>query len=156
MQGRRCGSWTASADTVLAAADAALVASGTATLQTLLHGCPMVVAYRVAPLTALLARDFGLVKVRYISQPNLLAGEELVPEFLQEAVHAAGTGVGAAGGARGHERRDHLQARFRAIHLELRQGGAAQGRAGAYLNCSPRGRAANGSRASEGTGCRSR
>jgi lipid-A-disaccharide synthase len=113
-----------SADLVLAAADAALVASGTATLQTLLHGCPMVVAYRVAPLTALLARDFGLVKVRYISQPNLLAGEELVPEFLQEAVtpHALASSLQAA--LEDQARRAYLQKRFHEIHLQLRQGGA--------------------------------
>src|SRR5690606_4548310 len=74
------------ADEALAAADIALVASGTATLQSLLHGTPMVVAYRLAPLTAFIARDLGLVKVRHFSLPNLLAGEELVPEFFQQGV----------------------------------------------------------------------
>jgi lipid-A-disaccharide synthase len=113
-----------SADKVLAAADAALVASGTATLQTLLHGCPMVVAYRVAPLTAWLARDFGLVKVRYVSQPNLLAGEELVPELLQEAATPQALASGLQVALEDQDRRDRLQRRFRAIHLELQQGGA--------------------------------
>lgn len=115
-----------SADTVLAAADAALVASGTATLQTLLHGCPMVVAYRVAPLTALLAREFGLVKVRYVSQPNLLAGEELVPELLQEAVTPQALASAMQVALEDKDRRDRLQRRFRAIHLELKQGGATR------------------------------
>ena len=116
-----------SADTVLAAADAALVASGTATLQTLLHGCPMVVAYRVAPLTALLARDFGLVKVRYV-----LATEPAGRRGTGAGI-VAGGGDPAGAGARAcrwrwrtTDRRDRLQRRFRAIHLELQQGGAGR------------------------------
>ena len=74
------------AQQALAAADAAIVASGTATLETLLSGRPMVVAYRVSAVTAFVLRTLGLVKVRYFSQPNLLAGRRLVPEFLQEQV----------------------------------------------------------------------
>lgn len=77
------------ADLALAAADAALVASGTATLQALLHGCPMAVAYRLAPLTAFLVRDLGLVKLRHFSLPNLLADEALVEEFFQQDVRPA-------------------------------------------------------------------
>jgi len=70
---------------VLAAADVVLVASGTATLETALSKRPMVVAYRLGTVTAFVLRTFGLVKVRHFSQPNLLAGRELVPEFFQEA-----------------------------------------------------------------------
>jgi lipid-A-disaccharide synthase len=114
------------ADTVLAAADAALVASGTATLQTLLYGCPMVVAYRVAPLTAFLAREMGLVKVKHVSQPNLLAGEELVPELLQEAVTPPALAAALKVALEDTGRRAMLQQRFRDIHLQLRQGGAAR------------------------------
>ncbi len=114
------------ADTVLAAADAALVASGTATLQTLLYGCPMVVAYRVAPLTAFLAREMGLVKVKHVSQPNLLAGEELVPELLQEAVTPPALAAALKVALEDTDRRALLQQRFRSIHLQLRQGGAAR------------------------------
>jgi lipid-A-disaccharide synthase len=111
--------------TVLAAADAALVASGTATLETLLHGCPMVVAYRVAPLTAFIARDLGLVKSTFMSYPNLLAGEALVPEFLQEGVTPEALSS-ALQDALGDDRREHLKARFLGIHEQLRQGGAAR------------------------------
>jgi lipid-A-disaccharide synthase len=68
----------------LAAADVVLVASGTATLEAALSKRPMVVAYRLGALTAFLLRTLGLVKVRHFSQPNLLAGAELVPEFFQE------------------------------------------------------------------------
>jgi lipid-A-disaccharide synthase len=68
----------------LAAADVVLVASGTATLETALSKRPMVVAYRLGAITAFILRTLGLVKVEHFSQPNLLAGEELVPEFFQE------------------------------------------------------------------------
>jgi len=74
------------AQDAVAASDAVLVASGTATLETALVKRPMVVAYRVAPLTAWLVRDLKLVKTEFFSQPNLLAGRQLVPEFFQEQV----------------------------------------------------------------------
>jgi lipid-A-disaccharide synthase len=45
----------------------------------------MVVAYRLGAITAFLLRTLGLVKIKHFSQPNLLAGKELVPEFFQEA-----------------------------------------------------------------------
>ncbi|HEX6638860.1 MAG TPA: lipid-A-disaccharide synthase, partial [Steroidobacteraceae bacterium] len=69
----------------VAAADVVLVASGTATLETALLARPMVVAYRLGAITAFLLRTLKLVKTRHFSQPNLLAGKELVPEFFQEA-----------------------------------------------------------------------
>ncbi|WP_109511183.1 lipid-A-disaccharide synthase [Pseudomonas ovata] len=67
----------------LAACNAVLIASGTATLEALLYKRPMVVAYRMAPLTFWILRR--LVKSPYVSLPNLLAGRALVPELLQEA-----------------------------------------------------------------------
>ncbi len=112
------------ADRVLAAADAALVASGTATLQTMLYGCPMVVAYRLSPLTAFIARDLGLVKVRYFSLPNLLANELLVPEFFQQAATPAALAQALHAALFDTARRIELAQRFRALHLQLRQGGA--------------------------------
>jgi len=74
------------AQEAVAAADAVLLASGTATLETALVKRPMVVAYRVAPLTSWLLRDLKLMKAEFFSHPNLLAGRRLVPEFFQEQV----------------------------------------------------------------------
>ncbi|WP_349571681.1 lipid-A-disaccharide synthase [Azotobacter salinestris] len=66
----------------LAACDAVLIASGTATLEALLYKRPMVVAYRLAPLTYKVAQH--LVRTPFFSLPNLLAGRPLVPELLQD------------------------------------------------------------------------
>ena len=68
----------------LTAADAALLASGTAALEAALAKCPMLVAYRVAGLTRLLIRATGLLKVERFSLPNILHGGPLVPEFIQD------------------------------------------------------------------------
>lgn len=67
----------------LAACDAVLIASGTATLEALLYKRPMVVAYRLAPLTWWLLKR--MVTSPYVSLPNLLAQRALVPEILQDA-----------------------------------------------------------------------
>ena len=66
-----------------AASEVALTKSGTSTLELALAGVPMLVTYRVNPITAAIARR--LVKVKYVSLVNLLAGRELVPELIQGA-----------------------------------------------------------------------
>lgn len=72
---------------VVQAADLAIVASGTATLETALLGRPMVIVYRLAPLTYALARLF--VRVPFIGMPNLIVGRQVVPELVQSAVTPA-------------------------------------------------------------------
>jgi lipid-A-disaccharide synthase len=69
---------------VMAAADALLIASGTATLEAALLGTPMVLCYRVSRTTELVARL--LSRVRWIGLPNLVAGRAVVPELIQEQV----------------------------------------------------------------------
>jgi lipid-A-disaccharide synthase len=66
----------------LAAADLALVASGTATLEAALFKTPMVIVYRQSAISSAIMRRMGYVP--YIGLPNILAGERLVPEFIQE------------------------------------------------------------------------
>jgi lipid-A-disaccharide synthase len=73
---------------VMSAADTVLLASGTATLEALLLKRPMIVAYRLAPLTRMIVQGLGLLKIDHVSLPNLLAGREIVPEYLQEHARA--------------------------------------------------------------------
>jgi lipid-A-disaccharide synthase len=70
-------------DDVLAAADVALVASGTVTVQAALHECPMVVVYRLSPLTYRLGKPF--IHVDTYAMANLIAGRRVVPELIQDA-----------------------------------------------------------------------
>ena len=113
------------AQSVLAAADVALVASGTATLETLLSRRPMVAAYRFGAATAFLLRKLGMVTVQHFSQPNLLVGRRLVPEFLQEQVTGEALGAALLGVLDDRAHQDELAREFRRIHETLRVGGAA-------------------------------
>ena len=103
----------------LAAADIALVASGTATLETALFKTPMVIAYKQSPFTWALMRR--MLYLPYIGLPNILAGENLVPEFVQDKATPGNLAnalldllhdVGA--------QRRQIE-KFRAIHATLRQ-----------------------------------
>jgi len=118
----------------LAACNAAIVASGTATLETLLSQRPMVVAYRLAAATAFVARRLGLVKSAYMALPNLLAGRALVPEFFQEKVTPSALGAALLAELDDPARERMLNEEFRRIHLQLRCGGAARA-ASAILEC---------------------
>lgn len=104
---------------VMAAADVVLLASGTATLEAMLLKRPMVVAYRVAPVTAWIARR--LVTVSHFALPNLLAGRELVPEFFQEAATVANLGPAVLRWLDEATVRAGLVAEFDALHAELRR-----------------------------------
>ena len=106
---------------VMAAADAVLVASGTATLETMLMQRPMVVAYKIAPLTAWLLRVTRIVKIRFFSMPNLLAGCELVPELLQEEVTGTALGEALLAQLQEGEKRAALLGEFRELGTRLRK-----------------------------------
>ncbi len=69
---------------VIAAADAVICASGTATLETMLVNRPMVVTYRISPASYALAKSLRLVRTQLFALPNILAGEMLVPELIQQ------------------------------------------------------------------------
>jgi len=81
-QGLRLAMVDGATDAVLANADLAVTASGTATVQTALHGCPMVIVYRLSPLTYRLGVRF--VKVDTYGMVNLVAGRFVAPELMQD------------------------------------------------------------------------
>ena len=105
----------------MAAADLVLLASGTATLEAALLRRPMVVAYRVAPATAAIVKGLGLMKTERFALPNLLAGEDLVPELIQEAVTPARIAAEMKALLDDAPRRAAMQRRFAALHGTLRQ-----------------------------------
>lgn len=108
--------------TALTAADAALVASGTATLETLLCKRPMVVAYRLGWMTALVLRSLRLLKAPYFAQPNLLAGRQVVPELAQGEVRPERLGREIERWLDRPAEVAALQEQFTAIHRQLRAG----------------------------------
>jgi lipid-A-disaccharide synthase len=109
---------------VMAAADVVLLASGTATLEAALLKRSMVVIYRVAPVTYRVLS--GLVKTRFIALPNVLAGEELVPELIQDEATPERIAAAASALLGAPARRADLEARFADLHLRLRQGADRQ------------------------------
>jgi lipid-A-disaccharide synthase len=108
----------------LSAADVVLVASGTATLEAALCKRPMVVAYKLGAITAFLLQKLGLVKVRHFSQPNLLAGAALVPEYFQRQANAANLAGALARWLTHPEEVAHLQKEFATLHARLRCNGS--------------------------------
>ncbi len=71
---------------MIAASDIVLVASGTATLEVMLLQKPMVVAYKLSPLTSWVFKTFNLLKAPFVSMPNLISGKAVVKELLQDEV----------------------------------------------------------------------
>ncbi len=105
-------------------ADLVLLASGTATLECLLLGRPMVVAYRGAALSAWLMLQAGLLKVAHVSLANLLSREPCVPEFLQDAATPERLGASLLALLHDPAARAAQLAQFDAIRAQLRRGAA--------------------------------
>ncbi len=105
----------------IAASNVVLVASGTATLETMLLKRPMVVAYKVTPLTYGVARFFRLIKAEYMALPNLLAGKQLVPELLQYEATPEAMGSAVLELLDSPERQHDLATSFAELHDQLRR-----------------------------------
>lgn len=109
------------AQAAMAAADVVLLASGTATLEAMLINRPMVVAYRLAPLTYGLLKGLRLVRVEHFALPNLLAGERLVPELLQSAASPEALGAEVLRWLESPDARVRLRRRFTELGTVLRR-----------------------------------
>jgi lipid-A-disaccharide synthase len=103
----------------LAAADLALVASGTATLETALFKTPMVIAYRQSSLSWAIMRHMAYLP--YVGMPNILAGEKLVPELLQDEATPANLAGALLTLLRDTAAQRRQVERFRELHELLRQ-----------------------------------
>ena len=113
------------ARTALAAADVVLLASGTATLEAMLSKRPMVVGYRVSPLTYRIVQALGLLKVDRYALPNVLAGEDLAPELMQDDCTPARLADAVLTWFQSPAAVAALQPKYLALHEQLRQGASA-------------------------------
>ncbi len=102
------------------AADAVLLASGTAALEAMLAKRPMVVAYRLAPLTYRIVTWLGLMRTNVYSLPNILAGKPLVPELMQDACTPAALADALLPFLRAREMPPEMLETFRRLHYQLR------------------------------------
>jgi lipid-A-disaccharide synthase len=110
-------------DDVLAAADVALVASGTVTVQAAIHECPMVVVYRLAPLTYRLGKPF--VHVDTYAMANLVAGRRVVPELIQERFTAEAVADEALDILTNDARAERMKMELREVRQRLGERGAS-------------------------------
>ncbi|MGV6851300.1 MAG: lipid-A-disaccharide synthase [bacterium] len=104
---------------ILKQADLALVSSGTVTLEALLCGCPAIVIYKVSKLTAFILRTFKLIHSKWVSLPNVLAQDDLVPELLQEDANPSNISNHAISMLKDKERRQKILNAYHAIHKQL-------------------------------------
>lgn len=116
---------------LLAASDLAFVSSGTATLEAALCGTPMVVVYRTSAATFAIAKR--LVRLPWISLVNIVAGEEVVPELLQEQVHAVRLEREGAALLGSPERLAHMRSALARVARELGPPGGTERAADAVL-----------------------
>jgi lipid-A-disaccharide synthase len=120
------------ADDVLAASDLVITASGTATVQAALHERPMVVVYRVSPLTYRLGKPF--LNVDTYAMPNLVAGHRIVPELIQDDFTPGRLAEEAVALLTDAGRRARTSEALRLVRKQLGEPGASARAAGAILD----------------------
>ncbi len=123
-------------DTVLAAADVTLTASGTATVQAALHNTPMVIVYRVSGLTYFLGRR--LLTITTFGMPNLIAGSRIVPELIQRDFTPAAVAQEAISMLTDASRVAHIREGLRDVRRKLGTLGASHRAAQAILEIAGR------------------
>ncbi len=109
------------AQRVLIASDAALIASGTASLEAALCKRPMVVVYRTGAITAFALKHLKLVKSKFFAQPNLLADRRVVGEYFQDQVDPPALGAELSMWLDDAERRAKLEQEFVGLHVDLKR-----------------------------------
>jgi len=130
--GTRVVSIDGQTDDVLGAADAAVVASGTVTVQAALHECPMVVVYRLSPLTYRVGKP--LVRVDTYAMANLVAGRRVVPELIQDDFTPEAVAREASRMLTDPAHADRIRADLREVKARLGDPGASRRAAEAVLD----------------------
>ncbi len=120
---------------LLGAADAAMVASGTATLQVALAGVPMVIVYKVSPLTYALAR--WLIRIPSVGLVNIVAGETCVPELIQSDASPERLTAEVLRLFENRAAREEMKRRLKGVASALGEAGAAERVARAVLRHCP-------------------
>ena len=123
-------------DTVLASADVTLTASGTATVQAALHNTPMVIVYRVSPLTYMLGRR--LLTIDTFGMVNLIAGSKIVPELIQRDFTPEAVAREAISMLTDASRAAHIREGLRDVRKKLGSVGASHRAAKAILKVASR------------------
>jgi lipid-A-disaccharide synthase len=126
-------------DDVLGASDAVVTASGTATVQTALHDKPMVVVYRLSPLTYRIGKP--LVRVTNYSMVNLVAGERVVEELIQDGCTPDAVARETIDLLTNHERTANMREHLALVRERLGAPGASRRAATAILELARRRRA---------------
>ncbi len=116
---------------IMQQSEAGIVASGTATLEAAFFRMPFVLVYKVAPLTYLAGRL--LIEVKHLGMPNVLAGREIVPEFIQHKAQPAAIAREVLDLLENQSRRAQMQADFDEVIAKLGKGGANEAAARAIL-----------------------
>lgn len=116
----------------LRASDAAIVASGTATLETALIGTPMVIVYKISGLSYAIGQILVNPELEYIGLPNIVAGRRIVPEFVQGEIDPEKIAAAITGIMKDATIRDEMAKGYIEIKERLGKGGAA-GRAAAAI-----------------------
>ena len=102
----------------------AITASGTATMECAFYGCPMIVVYKVNWLTYLIGRM--VVKVKWLGMPNVIAGREIVPEFIQHDAKPERIAAMAHDLLENDEKREVMQRELASIVASLGGAGASE------------------------------
>jgi lipid-A-disaccharide synthase len=126
-------------DEVLASADVAVLASGTVTVQAALHGCPMVVVYRLGPITYRIGKPF--VHVDTYAMVNLVAGRRVVPELIQDGFTPQAAAAEALKVLLDPQHAATVKADLAAVRARLGTAGASRRAAEAVLDAARAGRA---------------
>jgi lipid-A-disaccharide synthase len=108
----------------LAAADCAIVASGTATVEAALLGTPMVVIYRVTPVSAFILRR--MIRTPFIGMVNLIAGQQVVPELVQDKFTSCAVEREVRRLLLSHEAREEMKSNLAEVRVKLGPGGAIE------------------------------